>query len=402
MSNKDSSLKRILGQLQKGAGLAPPTLDEAEALMAGAEETAIEDSRLLGIADAVVSGMPLDCPKEPFDLWFEADATSMNDCEQLVLNRNKGDLDSESKKTIRNAEKKALGKTRTKLDWLARQTRLDRACQAAEEIVMGQVAPIDPLAVAVSEGRNLLRIQGEDFGDAFDGQLKYHHSHQCFLMLYNTKYDGSVQDSHHPRTRFSIGHELGHYFLDKHRAFLMGGGEPHQSRSEFKNDDIVEQEADAFAAGLLMPSELARPLVNEDNLSIPLIQELASVFNLSLVSTSLKAVQLSDFPCAVVGIRQGLVCWCFCSKPLIDTGFYPPEKRAPKSNSALAASSAFDAGDGVAESGSSYTKHWFRTYDRNDLENLHVDEHYLPVRSMGILIVLLTIPEDELDFKVGE
>lgn len=289
-----------------------------------------------------------------------------------------------------------MSKTMTKLDWMARQTRLKRACQAAEEIVAGQTAPIDPLVIAASEGRSLLRVQGDDFGEAFEGELKYHHSHRCFVMLYNTKLDENSLGSHHPRTRFSIGHELGHYFLDKHRTYLMGGGEPHQSQSEFKADDIVEQEADAFATGLLMPSALARPLVNEDNLSITSIRELASVFDLSLVSTSLRAVQLSDFPCAAVGIRQGKVCWCFCSKSLIDAGFYPPEKRAPKSNSALEASNAFDAGDSVTESCSSYTKHWFRTYDRHSLENIHVDEHFLPVRSMGTLVVLLTIPEDEL------
>ena len=285
----------------------------------------------------------------------------------------------------------------TKLDWMARRTRLERASIAAEEIVGGQPAPIDPLAIAHDEGRRLLRVRGEDFGDAFDGHLRYHPEHQCFVMLYNTKYDARVHAGQHPRTRFSVAHELGHYFLDKHRAYLMGGGEPHESRSEFKTDTIVEQEADAFAAGLLMPARLARPSVNETELSLPVIHDLAAHFDLSLVSTSLRAVQLSDYPCAVVGIRQGRVSWCSCSQPLIDAGFYPPEKREPKSTTAQAQWRAFSVGGVVEEPGSSVTKDWFRTYDRDDLDALHVDEHYLAVPIMNTLVVLLSIPEDEPD-----
>lgn len=284
----------------------------------------------------------------------------------------------------------------TKMEWKARDTILERASQAAEDVVASMTLPIDPLALASMEGKRLLRCHGGDFGDAFDGQLKYHSSHRCFVLLYNTKYDQGVETGHHPRTRFSIAHELGHYYLDKHRAYLMSGGEVHQSRSEFANDAIVEQEADTFASTLLMPSRLARPLVNQGELNLDVIQELADTFKLSLVATSLRAVHISDFPCALVGIRDGSVAWCFRSKPLTEAGFYPPEKGLPQSVSALAQWKAFESGLVVADSASAFSKEWFRTYGRDQLDNLHVDEHFIPVPSMGTLVVLLSVPEDEI------
>lgn len=108
MSNKDPSLKRLLGRLQKGAGLLPPTLDEASSLMEGSDEAAIEDSRLLDIAGAVVSGKPLHRSKERSVLWSETDMMSESNREQFVLNRNKGELDDDTKKKINDAEKEAL------------------------------------------------------------------------------------------------------------------------------------------------------------------------------------------------------------------------------------------------------------------------------------------------------
>lgn len=55
----------------------------------------------------------------------------------------------------------------------------------------------------------------------------------------------------------------------------------------------------------------------------------------------------------------------------------------------------FQAGEAFGK-GSAFGKEWFRTYDRDDLERVHVTEHYLPVQSMETLVVLLSVPEDEL------
>jgi len=47
--------------------------------------------------------------------------------------------------------------------------------------------------------------------------------------------------------RFSVAHELGHYFLPGHiDAVLAGGGQVHTSRAGFVSDDKYENEADHF------------------------------------------------------------------------------------------------------------------------------------------------------------
>ena len=46
--------------------------------------------------------------------------------------------------------------------------------------------------------------------------------------------------------------------------------------------------------------------------------------------------------------------------------------------------------------GTGFAKEWFRTYDKGHLDHLSVTEEYLPVPSMQTLVILLSIPEDEL------
>ena len=55
--------------------------------------------------------------------------------------------------------------------------------------------------------------------------------------------------------------------------------------------------------------------------------------------------------------------------------------------------------DGAAERATSpaYARDWFKIFDRDDLAQISVTEHFLPVPVMQTLIVLLTIPEDELE-----
>jgi Zn-dependent peptidase ImmA (M78 family) len=54
--------------------------------------------------------------------------------------------------------------------------------------------------------------------------------------------------------RFSVGHELGHYFLDGHIDHILPKDGIHVSHAGFVSADTFELEADHFSAGLLMPS----------------------------------------------------------------------------------------------------------------------------------------------------
>jgi Zn-dependent peptidase ImmA (M78 family) len=279
------------------------------------------------------------------------------------------------------------------------RTLQERATEAGEEIarIAGEkTAPVDPMRIAAAE-KDQLTVIGDDFKNAFDGQLEYHKKQSRFLMFYNNKYDRNLPEGeHHARTRFSIGHELGHFYLERHNDYLRRGGRKHRSRGEFTTGNLVEREADSFSAGLLMPRFLMEEPVNEAELSIDRIIALATTFKTSTVSTALRAVALSDFPCAVVGIRRGAVAWVSRSESLIKNGFYPPSRGSFSSPTALAQYGQFSTGMAQRHTAPVYARHWFKTFDRDELEQVSVTEEYLPVPILETLVVLLTIPEDEL------
>jgi len=107
--------------------------------------------------------------------------------------------------------------------------------------------------------------------------------------------------------RFAIAHELGHWEL-------------HKKDSQFfacTNDDMVasykrspqEGEANIFAAGLLMPSNLFLAHANKNDFSFQTISSLAEYFLTSLTATAIRYVDLSDDYYAVVCSEAGRIKW---------------------------------------------------------------------------------------------
>lgn len=256
-------------------------------------------------------------------------------------------------------------------------------------------APVCPIEIALTEFQSLRLCPG-NYKDAFDGLLEYHPSKGRFLCFYNTKYDPQIAEGHAPRTRFSLAHELGHYFIEDHHEYLRSGGKSHKSRSEFVSATPIEQQADCFAAHLLMPDPLVKPIVNQDELSIELISDIASTFHTSFVSAALRAVEVSHFYGAVVGIRDGSIVWSQRSEPLVDRGIYPGEKGIIRSKSGVEAWEAYGSGGRQLPAASGWARDWFRIYNKDLSDRLPVTESYLPARVMNTLIVILSIPEDEL------
>ena len=287
---------------------------------------------------------------------------------------------------------------KTKLEWAEMQNRQQRAVERAAEVLEAlQIAsaPIDPLTIAASE-KPLLCAMGGDFRNRFDGQLEYHRSKNRFLLFYNTKYDRIPDGEHHPRTRFSIAHELGHYFLDAHQAFLRRTGKSHPSRGEFLSDRTIETEADAFAAGLLMPSALLGPRVNDGEMSFADIEEWAGEFRTSVTSTARRAVDLSDFPCALIGVREGRVAFSFQSPAMIEGGCYPRPRGSDLPPEAQAKWLAFARGSLLDNQGQAFARAWCQTFDNDRAADAPVSEHYFGVPPTRTLLVLLTIPEEEM------
>jgi Zn-dependent peptidase ImmA (M78 family) len=103
------------------------------------------------------------------------------------------------------------------------------------------------------------------------------------------------------RRRFSIGHELGHFFLHSENP-----AEFNCSRKDmnewFAKQKAVNQEVEAneFSIELLIPEVLAKPIVEKSKPSIEMIEGLAEKFLMSRSATALRYVELSEEAVAVV------------------------------------------------------------------------------------------------------
>lgn len=283
-----------------------------------------------------------------------------------------------------------------KLFWKLVQSIREHALHQGEEIasVMDFVSlPIDLLKIIDSEPN--LYAEGADFGDVFDGRLEY--VGPRFLLAYNTKYDQwDHAGKHHSKVRFTIGHELGHYYLDDHRLYLLKGGKPHPCFTEFQSDPYVEQQADCFAAGLLMPSFLLGPHVNrEAEPTLEIIKNTAKEFEVSITSMMIRWTSLSDFPCATISVSaNGIINWGWLSGGFKQVGGYCVRRnKKVLSEDALKflqmdmSFSHYREGNGLG-----YAHQWIDF----EITNISVKEFYAVVPYIHQTLVFITAPEDEL------
>jgi Zn-dependent peptidase ImmA (M78 family) len=277
-----------------------------------------------------------------------------------------------------------------------RDQRVRQAAEAAADVVEHLSIlepPVDPFWVAESECP-LLHVVPDHFEDAFDGRLVFQDG--SFFCYLNTKYN-TFDTSHAPRTRFSLAHELGHYFIDSHHHFIRSGGRSHPSiwsRNSAASRVIIEQQANQFAADLLMPPRLFRPLANSVEPSMDALQELAGLFDTSLPSTAVQLVKNTDQCVAAFGIRAGKTDMRCVGQGLIDLGLYPRPKELPKSSAAANAWEACCRGCGEFEVGTSWVGDWFQSF--KGFDSVPLVEHYARIQQVDELLVLVVLPEEEL------
>ena len=118
--------------------------------------------------------------------------------------------------------------------------------------------------------------------------------------------------------RFSIGHELGHYYLPDHIDAVLGDRDIHESRAGFTSGDRYELEADHFAAGLLMPSQLFCAAMRHAGEGLAAIEHLAGLCETSLTATAIRFTECVRDPVAIVVSTGERIDYCFMSDPLRD------------------------------------------------------------------------------------
>jgi Zn-dependent peptidase ImmA (M78 family) len=125
------------------------------------------------------------------------------------------------------------------------------------------------------------------------------------------------------RKRFSIAHELGH--LEMHRLVssfsLCSQGDIDEGVSD-RVDSNREQEANAFAAALLMPRRIFKVVCQQGDPTLETIQELAHYFYTSLTATALRYTQFCEEATAIVFSQRGIVTWFRRSKEFEEMGAF--------------------------------------------------------------------------------
>lgn len=114
--------------------------------------------------------------------------------------------------------------------------------------------------------------------------------------------------------RFTVAHELGHYFLDGHPEEILKSAPLHVSRAGFiQGDSSIELEADHFASGLLLPSGLVSTALSRERVGLEGIENLAKVSKCSLTASAIRAAECCPYPMAVIVSRSDRVSYAFLS-----------------------------------------------------------------------------------------
>ena len=166
--------------------------------------------------------------------------------------------------------------------------------------------PVDPIGLAKKLGIEVLARPATSPGIS------------GFLLRFGNDF-GIAYATHIDNTgfqNFSVGHELGHYFMPGHVEAVLAHGEVHESRAGFRSSDRYEVEADHFAANFLMPEGLFSKAINRTGEGLGAIENLANLCVTSLTATAIRYMQCAGTPAAMVVSTGDRVDYCFMSDPL--------------------------------------------------------------------------------------
>jgi len=191
----------------------------------------------------------------------------------------------------------------------SRPLRLKLAKQRGEAVLAEEQftdLPVDPFMLA---RRHDIEVQAKpDTESGVSGMLLRHGN--AFGILYATDIPNEGFQ------RFSVAHELGHYFLDGHIDHVLPNDGIHASHAGFSSGDPYEQEADNFAVGLLMPTKPFKRLMGRACLGLADIESVREACKTSLTSTAIRYAELTDDAIAVILSTGRLIDYCILSEAM--------------------------------------------------------------------------------------
>lgn len=242
---------------------------------------------------------------------------------------------------------------------------------------------IDPIVILKAKG---ITHSFGLYGDYFDGMLECKSG--TFHVYANLT---RLESADSPRARFTLGHELGHYFIDEHRNGLIAGGLRHPSRCNYESRLLIEQEADLFSSHLLLPQPRLLDAAANEPKGMLGIRAIASDFRISLTATAIRYVRADLFPCTVIKWNPDGFGWKWFSQSVREAGIRKTIEERSKLPEDSATGEAFSSSEppttGFFARGSTAST-WFPFVGAGSARDSILIEEAFPLGRFGVLTLL--------------
>jgi hypothetical protein len=132
------------------------------------------------------------------------------------------------------------------------------------------------------------------------------------------------------RINFTLGHEFGHYLLHRvayPKGFQCSSEDMASWESEYGQ---LEQEANTFAANLLMPLDDFRSQIDaRDRPGLDNLGGCADRYDVSLIAASLRWLQFTSRRAVLVVSKDGFILWARSSDAALKSGLYYRTRNRP-------------------------------------------------------------------------
>ncbi|WP_298905114.1 ImmA/IrrE family metallo-endopeptidase [uncultured Aliiroseovarius sp.] len=250
--------------------------------------------------------------------------------------------------------------------------------------------PVDPFAIAEAEDIMVEPKPPDQVG--VSGGIIFYGNDVGIFYATNIDSDGF--------RRFTVAHELGHYFLDGHPEEIQKTAPIHISKAGFsEGSSSIELEADHFASGLLMPSRLVSNVIGTSRAGLDAIINLGDRAECSLTASAIRAAECCDYPMAVIVSSGDKVAYAFLSdsfKKLDKLTFLRKGAPLPDSLTREFNRKPNNIASGQTECGQTTLANWFSCTRR-----LPLDEEVVGLGSYGFALTVLSSdqiagdPDDE-------
>lgn len=193
------------------------------------------------------------------------------------------------------------------------------------------------------------------------------------------------KQSRRTRQRFSIGHELGHWHHHRGQSFRCRVDD--LSLNLAGKDKPKEREADKYAAHLLLPGQLYKPLIKQ--IKMPSLNDLGLIagdFDCSLLCTALRLIDVNTVPAILTSYDRNGLRW-FLRTPDVPARWYLKDHLDEDSF----AYELLNSGKTQTGLRKSSAETWFTNADGDDYE---LREH--SVEGYGGEILTLLLPDDAM------